>query len=152
MNDRKRKGELVKVFANEHRKITCDTRMQNIIRRNLHDGQASFRISQPVGYLDMWESATMVVKKEGFSIKGSGSNSSLLMEKFSPAPTVIVPFGYPTEFSIIGSSGVENLLRAENDPEDIAGARDTIFLTLRLFIVRANNKKKGKRKALFFNK
>lgn len=36
----------------------------------------------------MWEAATLVVKKEGFSIKGSGSNSNLLMEKFSPAPTV----------------------------------------------------------------
>lgn len=35
---------------------------------------------------------------------------------------VIVPSGHPTEFSVIGSGGVENFLRAENDPEDIAGS------------------------------
>ncbi|KAL1814127.1 hypothetical protein ACET3Z_024192 [Daucus carota] len=152
LNARKRKGELVKVFANEHRKITCDPQMQNIIRRNLHDGQVSYGISQSLGYLDIWEPATLVIKKEGFSIKGGGSNNGLLMEKFLPAPTVIVPCGHPTEFSIIGSSGVEHLLRAENNPGDIDGARDTIVLTLRIFIVRATTKKKGKKRPLFFHK
>ncbi|XP_017242292.1 uncharacterized protein LOC108214672 isoform X2 [Daucus carota subsp. sativus] len=149
MDDRKRKGELVKVFANDNRKIACDPEMHNIIRRNLQAGQASYRISQSVGYLDMWESAILVVKKEGFNIKGTGSSTSLVTEKFSSATSVVVPCGHPTEFSII-SGGVEYHLQAENSPEDITGARDTIVLTLRLFIVRAGNKKKGKKKVPFF--
>ncbi|KAL8126570.1 hypothetical protein AgCh_013731 [Apium graveolens] len=120
MDDRKRKGELVKVFANENRKIACDPEMHNIIRRNLQAGQASYRISQSVGYLDMWEPAILVVKKEGFNIKGTGSSTSLVTEKFSSATSVNVPCGHPTEFSII-SGGVEHLLQAENSPDDIGG-------------------------------
>lgn len=40
------------------------------------------------GYLDIWEPATLVVKKEGYSIKCSGPNGVVITEKFSPSTTV----------------------------------------------------------------
>ncbi|KAL8131655.1 uncharacterized protein LOC141711689 isoform X2 [Apium graveolens] len=147
MDDRKRKGELVKVFANENTKITCEPEMQDVIKKTLHMGHASYLVSMMVGY-DMWESATLVIKRESFSIKGTETSISSPSEKFSPATTVSIPCDRPTEFSIIGSSGVEHLMR--DSATDIACSRDTIVLILRLFIKKAGEKKK--KKGLFFNK
>ncbi|THU64163.1 hypothetical protein C4D60_Mb01t23580 [Musa balbisiana] len=48
LDDRKRKGELVKVFANEQRKIICDPEMQEQIKRTLSVGLASYEISLSV--------------------------------------------------------------------------------------------------------
>ncbi|GER37600.1 hypothetical protein STAS_14017 [Striga asiatica] len=45
LDDRKRKGELVKVFANEHRKITCDTVMLKCIEKTLYTGHVSYKLS-----------------------------------------------------------------------------------------------------------
>ncbi|KAJ4829645.1 hypothetical protein Tsubulata_035704 [Turnera subulata] len=94
LDDRKRKGELVKVFANEHRKIRCDPEMHDHIQSTLYGGQASFRVSL----------------------------------------SVIIPYGHATEFVIVDSSGRQHLLRADSSSTDIRCSRDTIVLTLRLFI------------------
>ncbi|GER47928.1 cytokinin oxidase 5 [Striga asiatica] len=48
LDDRKRKGELVKVFANEHRKITCDPVMHKCIEKTLYTGHVSFKLSLSV--------------------------------------------------------------------------------------------------------
>ncbi|KAI8548638.1 hypothetical protein RHMOL_Rhmol07G0289500 [Rhododendron molle] len=111
-------GEIVTVFANGHRKITCDPKMQNSIVKTLHNGHASFRVSSWTRYLDIWEPATLTIKSEGYSIKGSGPNSVLVNEKFSPTTRVTISFGNATEFSIINSGGVERRLREENNAED----------------------------------
>ncbi|CAL5323632.1 unnamed protein product [Camellia sinensis] len=107
------KGELVKVFANEHRKISCDPDMLSCIEKTLYNGHASYRVSLSTGYLDIWEPATLAIKREGYSIKGSGPSGVVVTEKFSPTTSVTIPFAHPTEFCII-SSGVEHILRAEN--------------------------------------
>ncbi|GAY66310.1 hypothetical protein CUMW_247720, partial [Citrus unshiu] len=41
-------GDLVRVFANENRKITCDPEMQNHIEKTLYSGHASFKVSLSV--------------------------------------------------------------------------------------------------------
>ncbi|KAF7137251.1 hypothetical protein RHSIM_Rhsim07G0224400 [Rhododendron simsii] len=84
LDERKRKGEIVTVFANEHKKITCDPKMQNSIVKTLHNGHASFRVSSWTRYLDIWEPATLAIKSEGYNIKGSGPNGVLVTEKFLP--------------------------------------------------------------------
>ncbi|XP_047315208.1 uncharacterized protein LOC124919097 isoform X2 [Impatiens glandulifera] len=150
LDDRKRKGELVKVFANEHRKITCEPLMQQHIERTLYAAGASYRVSLSTVYLDIWEPVTLTIKKDGYSIKSSGSGSVFVTEKFSSINSVIIPYEHPTEFSLICSSGVERVLRADSNSSDISCSRDTIVLTLRLFIMRANEKKKGKKRSLFF--
>ncbi|KAG5542074.1 hypothetical protein RHGRI_021805 [Rhododendron griersonianum] len=140
LDDKKRKGEIVTVFANGHRKITCDPNMQNSIVKTLHNGHASFRVSSWTRYLDIWEPATLTIKSEGYSIKGSGPNGVLVTEKFLPTTKVTISFGNATEFSIISSGGDERRLREENnaEDEDVSCSRDAIVLTLRLFIIKTN--------------
>ncbi|XP_076959351.1 uncharacterized protein LOC143635385 isoform X1 [Bidens hawaiensis] len=147
MDNRKRKGELVKVFANENRKIVCDPDMLDHIRRALQTGYAEHRLSLWTGYLDIWEPVTLVIKKDGINIKGGGTP---VHEKFSPTATVFIPNGNPVEFSIIGVGSVERRLRVEEESAAAIGSRDIIVLTLRNFIKRAIEKKKAKKKGLFF--
>lgn len=150
LDDRNRKGEIVTVFANGHRKITCDPKMRNSIVKTHHNGHASFRVSSWTRYLDIWEPATLEIKSEGYSIKGSGPNGVLVTEKFLPTTRVTISFGNATEFSIISSSGVERRLREENkaEDEDVSCSRDAVVLTLRLFIMKAAERKKGRRRNL----
>ncbi|KAJ7975521.1 Tripartite motif-containing 29 [Quillaja saponaria] len=153
LDNRKRKGELVKVFANENKKIICDPEMKNHIEKALYSGHASYKVSVSNVYLDKWEPATLVIKREGYSIKCSGPNGVLITEKFSPNMTVVIPYGLASEFILIGSGGVEKFLRAENVSTDFNSSRDTIVLTLRIFIRMAGERRKGKKKkGLFFNK
>ncbi|XP_020238907.1 uncharacterized protein LOC109817958 isoform X1 [Cajanus cajan] len=151
LDNRKRKGEPVKVFANDNKKITCDPDMQSHIERTFYSGQASYKVSLSTGYLDIWEPATLAIKREGYSIKCSGPNGVVITEKLTSSTTVVIPYGHTSEFIIMGSSGAEHLLKAENNSTDVSGGRDTIVLTLRLFILRAGDrKKKVKKKGLFF--
>lgn len=155
LDDRKRKGELVKVFANDHRKITCDLDMHGHIQQTLRDGHASYRVSLSTGYLDMWEPVTLTIKREGYSIKGSGSSDVTINEKFSPGTKVTIAYGHDMEFSICKASGSMHLLQAENYIPDIISLRDTIVLTLRLFNMKALQSAKGggrKRRVRLFSK
>ncbi|KAK2967778.1 hypothetical protein RJ640_022300 [Escallonia rubra] len=150
MDDRKRKGDLVTVFANENRKITCDPDMHSHVKKTLSSGHASYRVSLAslqTGYHDMWEPATLAIKREGYSIKCNGRSAVLITEKFSPA--TIVTCGNPSEFSIIDAGG-EHVLRSESTLTDISSSRDTIVLTIRYFIAKAGEKKKGKKRGIFF--
>ncbi|XP_050237101.1 uncharacterized protein LOC126686868 isoform X2 [Mercurialis annua] len=152
LDDRKRKGELVKVFANEHRKIVCDPEMQTHIERTLYSGHISYRVSLSSGYISIWEPATLTIKRDGYSIKCSGSSGVVANEKFSPNTIVSIPYAQPTELIVTSSNSVQHLLRAEDHSMDISCSRDTIVITLRLFIIRAIERRKGKKKSLFFHK
>ncbi|XP_068641746.1 uncharacterized protein [Aristolochia californica] len=148
LDNRKRKGELVKVFANDQRKITCDSEMQGQIEKTFFAGHASYEVSLSAGCLDIWEPAILAIKKEGYSIKCNGPRGVVVAEKFLQTTSVTIPFGHATEFSIHSSSGVEYLLRTAYSNS----LRDAIVLTLRLFIMRAVEKRRGKKKGLFFTK
>ncbi|KAJ4960467.1 hypothetical protein NE237_020377 [Protea cynaroides] len=148
LDNRKRKGELVKVFANGQRKIICDPEMQEQIERTLYSGHASYEVTLSAGYLDFWEPVILAIKKEGYSIKCNGPRGVVVTEKFQPTTTVSIPFGHATAFLIL-SDGNEYLLRTAKDNSPL---RDTIVLTMRWFIMRAVQKRKGRKKRLFFNK
>ncbi|XP_020523169.1 uncharacterized protein LOC18434840 isoform X2 [Amborella trichopoda] len=149
MDDRNRKGELVTVFANEQHKITCDPAMQEQIERYFFDGQASFEVSLSAGCLDIWESATLSLKMESYTIKnGSKPRGILISEKFSQNVSVTIPYGQALEFVLFSSDGGEHHLKMTTDS---GSSRDTIVLTMRLFIKQAVEKKKRRKKVLFFN-
>lgn len=148
LDDRKRKGEIVTVFANGHSKITCDPIMQKSIEKTLYNGQASFRVSLLTRFLEIWEPATLAIKSDAYSIKGTRPNGVLVTEKFLPTTSVIISLGSAAEFSIISSDGVEHRLREENSDADVSSSRDAIVLTLRLFIMKAAEKKRRKKKNL----
>ncbi|CAN6358848.1 unnamed protein product [Urochloa humidicola] len=146
LDDRKRKGEIVKVHANDQRKITCDPETKELIKKILSVGHVSYEVLLPVRFLDMWEPAVLAIKREGYSIKCNGQRGVVVTEKFQQAMAINIPFGRPTEFSIMAADGAEyNLKPAENAP-----SRDAIVLILRLFRMKAVEKSKGRRKGIFF--
>ncbi|XP_050370263.1 uncharacterized protein LOC126788332 [Argentina anserina] len=152
LDDRKRKGELVKVFANDHKKISCDPEMQSQIQKILQKGHGSFPVFEFTGFLDIWEPATLAIKRGAYSIKRSSESSVVVAEKFSPNTFVSIPYGSPSEFMItdsdISGANADHLLKTD----DTIGSRDTIVLILRLFILRAVERRtrKGKKRVLFF--
>ncbi|XP_051152019.1 uncharacterized protein LOC127265999 [Andrographis paniculata] len=153
LDNRKRKGDLVTVFANERRKISCDSEMHSCIEKTLYAGHASYKLSLPAGYLDLWEPAILSIKRDGYSIKGSGPSGVSISKKFTSSTNVSITYGNATDFSIADSMGEdEHILRVDSNSTDVSCARDTIVLTLRLFIIKASEKKKGKKRGLFFHK
>ncbi|KAK9074926.1 hypothetical protein SSX86_003245 [Deinandra increscens subsp. villosa] len=147
MDNRKRTGKLIKVFANEHKKIVCDPDMQDHIRKALQTGYAEHRLSLNTGFLDIWEPVTLVIKKDGIIIKSGGTPVN---EKLSPTTNVYIPCGNPVEFSIIGQGNVERRFQVEEESAAAISLRDIIVLTMRYFIKRAVEKKKTKKKGIFF--
>ncbi|KAM5558544.1 hypothetical protein ABKV19_020307 [Rosa sericea] len=150
LDNRNRKGELVKVFANENRKIVCDPEMQGQIEKNYYQGHSSFKIYQATGFLDIWEPAILAIKKDSYSIKRTEPSGAVINEKFSPTTSVGIPYGSPTEFMLTGSGGSQHVLKTDNDQADYSCSRDTIVLTLRSFILRAGERKKKKKKGILF--
>ncbi|KAJ0989091.1 hypothetical protein J5N97_007447 [Dioscorea zingiberensis] len=146
LDNRKRKGEPVQVHANDGRKITCEPEMQDQIERAYIAGHVSFEVLISAGALDIWERATLAIKRDAYSIKCNGPRGVVVAEKFQPSIAITIPFGHATEFSITCSTGTEYLLRA---PETNV-SRDTIVLTMRLFRMRAVERRKGKKRGLFF--
>ncbi|XP_015699329.1 uncharacterized protein LOC102716464 isoform X2 [Oryza brachyantha] len=146
LDDRKRKGEIVRFYANDQRKITCDPETKEFIKRTLEIGHMSYEVQLPVKFLDMWEPAVLAIKREGYSIKCNGQRGVVLTEKFQQATSINIPYGCPTEFLITSADGTEyNLKPAENTM-----SRDTIVLVLRLFRFMAVEKRRGRKKSLFF--
>ncbi|OEL17833.1 hypothetical protein BAE44_0021146, partial [Dichanthelium oligosanthes] len=77
LDDRKRKGEIVKVYANDQKKITCDPETKELIKKILSTGHVSYEVLLPIN----------------------------------------IPYGRPTEFSVVSTDGAEyNLKPAENAP------------------------------------
>ncbi|KAL9354590.1 hypothetical protein Peur_052560 [Populus x canadensis] len=151
LDDRKRKGELVKVFANEHKKIRYDPEMHEHIQKTVYSGHVSYKVGLTTGFIDIWEPATLAIKRDSYSIK-SESGGVAVTEKFSPTINVTIPYGHALEFILTDSTGRQHLLQADDSSTDISYIRDTIVLTLRLFIKQFGERRKGKKRGLFFNK
>ncbi|XP_054787025.1 uncharacterized protein LOC129293220 isoform X1 [Prosopis cineraria] len=151
LDERNRKGEPVTVYANDKKKITCDAEMQSHIEKTLYSGRASYEVSLSTGYLDIWEPATLAIKRHGYSIKCRGARGVVVSEKFSPSVSVAIPYGRVSEFIMICASGDQLLLRTENNSTGASSSRDTIVLVLRNFILTAGGKRAGK-KAYFLSR
>ncbi|CAA0841780.1 Unknown protein [Striga hermonthica] len=104
LDDRKGEwGELVKVFASEHRKITCDPVMLKCIEKTLYTGHVSYKFSL------------------SWICKGWRYSGVVVTEKFSASTTVSIPYGRTNEFSIIDSLATERILRPDSSLTDISG-------------------------------
>uniref|UniRef100_A0ACD5ZAB2 Uncharacterized protein n=8 Tax=Avena sativa TaxID=4498 RepID=A0ACD5ZAB2_AVESA len=145
----RRKGEIVKVYANEQRLITPDPEMKELIKKILSIGHVSYETLLRERFTDMWEPAVLAIKREGYSIKCNGQRGVVITEKFQQATDINIPYGYGnrTEFSIQSADGVESytLKPADNSP-----SRDSIVLILRLFRMKAVEKSKRRNKGIFF--
>ncbi|XP_031494500.1 uncharacterized protein LOC116260355 isoform X3 [Nymphaea colorata] len=144
MDNQKRKGDLIREFANGKKKITCEPSMQEKFQKILSDRHASFSVLLSNGLMDIWGSATLNIKSEGYTIKCNEPRVAD-SQKFSDNIYIEIPYGHSTEF-LIQSSRSALILRAQDNWH-----RDLIVLTLRLFQKLAlQHKRKGKKKMLFF--
>ncbi|CAN6482822.1 unnamed protein product [Victoria cruziana] len=143
MDDQKRKGDLIREFANDKRKITCEPSMQERIEKILHDGHVSFSVSVSTGLMDIWEPATFKIKRRGYTIKGSEPRGTYSHD-FSDTIHIQIPHGHSPEL-LINSSRETLILRAEDNWH-----RDLIVLTLRLFQKSTSQFKRKGKKMLFF--
>lgn len=154
LDDMQRKGEVVRCFANDNKKITCHPDMLHEIEKTLTLGQASFKLFVWRGSLDTWEPAILEIKKSSYTIKLNGPNNGVVVNnKYTPKTDISILAETPLEFAILGPDNIEQYLCADYNSNDIRFSRDTIVLTMRLFVKRAVDKKLGKKKkrrGLFF--
>lgn len=149
MDDRNRKGELVKVFANDQNKIVCELSMQEQIESNFFAGQAVFDVQLSVGTLDIWEPAVLTLKRSSYEIKGNRQRRVVVSEKYTSELNIVIPYGHQAQFVLTSAGGVSIALSSSDDNPKM---RDTIVLTMRLFKKQALEKRKGKKKFIFLPK
>ncbi|PWA94065.1 hypothetical protein CTI12_AA019090 [Artemisia annua] len=147
LDDKEIKGELVKRFANDNKKITCHPDMVREIENILKVGHTSFKLLVWIVSSETcnWEPAILEIKKSSFNIKLEEPNNGVVVDnKYSRITIISLPAEIPSEFSILIPSGGEIYLRADNST-DMSCSRDTIVLTMRLFVKRAVDRKLGKK-------
>ncbi|KAK7386231.1 hypothetical protein VNO78_26297 [Psophocarpus tetragonolobus] len=140
MDDKGRQGELVKLFANDKHKITCDSEMQHEIDTNLSKGEATFSVLLLMDSSENWEQATLFLRRSGYQIKINGTEATVVAEKFSKDLSIKVPCGLSAQFVLTCSDGSSHPLSTYR-----VRMRDTLVLTMRLFQSKAlDDKRKGR--------
>lgn len=149
MDDNGRQGELVRQFANNQHKITCDSDMQHEIDTYISGGSAIFTVFLLAESSEAWEQATLILKRTGYQIKVyNSSEADVKEEKYSPELYISVPVGQSTQFVLTCSDGtILPFSTSGTTPaynfEDSIRLRDLIVLTMRHFQAKAID---GKRK------
>ncbi|PWA78823.1 protein kinase-like domain, Concanavalin A-like lectin/glucanase domain protein [Artemisia annua] len=140
---RYRMGKLVKYFANEGQKITCDPIMLGEIQKNFNLGRAKFNLSLWKSSSEIWVPATLEIKSSSYKIKLNGPNGSIIYnEKYTPNTVISLPTEKQFEFSIIDSEGFVRYMQTDYTSTDINCSRDVIVLTMRLFKQRVIDNKR----------
>ncbi|KAM3193554.1 hypothetical protein ACQJBY_070277 [Aegilops geniculata] len=151
MDDSGRQGDLVREFANNENKITCDQEMQNDINICISRGRADFDVYVLQGYSpEEWEHATLVLRRTGYQINFSHKDEVVIDEKYSPNLQTKIPNGRTTQFVLVSSGGVnlpfntQGITEPNNEDNDVR-LRDLIVLVMRTFQNKAlDAKRKGK--------
>ncbi|KAK6918097.1 hypothetical protein RJ641_016519 [Dillenia turbinata] len=131
MDDNGRQGDIVRLFANDQNKITCDSEMQQEIDNHIARGQATFSVLLLMDTSETWEPATILLTKSGYKIKINQSGEVVIAEKFSKELSIKVPCGASTQFVLTCSNGSAHPFRTHGYNE--IWMRDTLVLTMRLF-------------------
>ncbi|ESW06285.1 hypothetical protein PHAVU_010G034800 [Phaseolus vulgaris] len=140
MDDKGRQGELVKLFANDQNKITCDSEMKHEIDTNLSKGEAIFSVLLLTDSSENWERATLYLRRTGYQIRINGTEATVVSEKFSKDLSIKVPSGLSVQFVLTCSDGSSHPLSTYS-----VRMRDTLVLTMRFFQSKAlDEKRKGR--------
>ncbi|KAK6119291.1 hypothetical protein DH2020_046964 [Rehmannia glutinosa] len=83
MDDQGRQGDLVRIFANDQNKITCDEEMQEDIDTYISKGQAAFSVLILLDSSENWEPATLIMRRSGFQVKDERKQDTVISEKYS---------------------------------------------------------------------
>ncbi|KAK9067872.1 hypothetical protein SSX86_011983 [Deinandra increscens subsp. villosa] len=122
-------GEIVRVFANEKTKITCDPEMQQDIDNYMSAGQASFSALLLMDSPERWEHINFSLRRSKFQIEINHSEDIFIHEKYS------------SDLSIIIQPGLNVRIRHNYSLHTFSfhdlRMRDTFVLTMRRFKSKA---------------
>ncbi|XP_026401630.1 uncharacterized protein LOC113297394 isoform X3 [Papaver somniferum] len=139
MDDKGCQGELVRLFANNQKKITCDPDMQMEIETHLSEGQATFDVLLWKDTSGVWEPRILILKRYSYQIKNV--DDVVFEEHYSADLSIQIPCGLTTQFVLTCSDRSSHPFSTHNDVR----MRDTLVLTLRSFQSKAiDDKRKGK--------
>ncbi|KAK4768722.1 hypothetical protein SAY87_003863 [Trapa incisa] len=140
MDNQGHQGDIVRLFANDRRKITCDPEMQIEINNYISQGHATFRVQLLVDSSETWEPASLSLKLSSYEIKLNSTGDSVVSEKFSKEFLIKVPCGFSTQFVLICSDGSSHPISTYD-----VRMRDTLVVTMRTFQSKTlDEKRKGR--------
>lgn len=144
MDERNRKGEMVKVFVNNQNFITLEMDVQEKLSDYLDAGQATFEVKLVVeNYQDIsYDPALLTLKQNLYELKRINGRRVVVSEKYaeSAAKIHVVP-GKNSQCGIPSNSGTIHLLECDD-----SRTRDLVVLTMRQFIQAAGDRKRAKKK------
>ncbi|KAL7120782.1 hypothetical protein ACP275_02G144000 [Erythranthe tilingii] len=141
MDDQGRQGDIVRIFANDQNKITCDEEMQDEIDNYIAKGQAAFTVFILLDSSENWEPATLILRRSGFQVKDERKQDAVISEKYSKDLLIKIPSGLSAQFVLTCSNGSSYPFSTSNDIRK----RDALVLTMRIFQSKALDEKwKGK--------
>lgn len=146
MDERNRRGELVKVMVNEGNRIGPDMMMQDQVDAYMTNAQALFEVHILEGSSeDASEPASLVLRRATFELRRNNGRKQLLNEKYSSGVCIRIPVGEYPQCTITCHDKKEIDLELR-DPR----TRDLAVLTFRAFLKAAvdEQKKKTRRKWL----
>ncbi|KAL6903685.1 hypothetical protein ACP4OV_004498 [Aristida adscensionis] len=138
MDDSGHQGDLVREFANNEKKITCDPEMQDDVDSYILNGRADFDVFVLQEYSSEWELATLVLKRPCYQIKIKHTGVVLIDEKYSKKLQTKIPNGRTTQFVLVSSTGLnlpfntQGIAEPNNEDQDVR-LRDLIVLVMRTF-------------------
>lgn len=133
MDDQGRQGEIVRLFANEQNKITCDPEMQQEIDKYMSAGQASFSVMLLMDSSENWEPTTFTLRRSNYQIKINRTQEIFIEEKYSSDLSIKIPSGLTTQFVLTRPNGSSHPFNTYHDVR----MRDTLVLTMRMFQSKA---------------
>ncbi|XP_057980334.1 uncharacterized protein LOC131166090 isoform X2 [Malania oleifera] len=129
MDENGHQGDIVRLFANDQNKITCDPEMQLEIDTHISKGQATFSILRLMDSLEDWEPTTLFLRRSGYQVKINKTGAVVIAEKFSKDLSIKVPCGVSTQFVLICANGSSHPFSTYDDVR----MRDTLVLIMRMF-------------------
>ncbi|KAJ4746386.1 Tripartite motif-containing protein 29 [Rhynchospora pubera] len=126
-------GDLVRIFANGHRKITCGNQMQDAVEQSFFNGHESFDVYL-VEHDNSSKRVQLKLMKDRFIIKNR-KFYTVVEQKFMPDMTITIPTESTTGFEIHCSGKIQSLLLEA----DTSTLRDLIVLIMRSFLLRATH-------------
>lgn len=133
MDEQGRQGELVRIFANDHNKITCDEEMQEEIESYIAKGQAKFLVMILLDSSENWEHATLYLRRSGFQVKVERTQVAVIVEKYSEEVLIKIPSGPSAQFVLKCANGSSHPFSTNNDIR----MREKVVLTMRIFQSKA---------------
>ncbi|KAK1417735.1 hypothetical protein QVD17_26869 [Tagetes erecta] len=127
-DSRGQQGKVVRLFANDQNKITCDMEMQKEIDNYMSAGRASFNATLLMGSSESGEQIKVSMRRSRYQIKFNRTQDIFIHEKYSSDLSVKIPSGVTTQFELRRPDGSSHTFSFHD-----VRMRDTFVLTMRMF-------------------